>query len=150
MAQTDHDSRSEVECTSQSRLGTVLVPSQPSTDGPNRATPPDSAHQFRLGPPLVFDRNRTAFSVGTSDCGDADIDDSASRQFFVGEPRADARDATTAGGAYAICARPQNARVLMCKRDALRFVNAVSGGTLSLLPRRSRISSCLLRSLDPP
>ncbi|PLK19599.1 hypothetical protein CYV19_13800 [Natronobacterium gregoryi SP2] len=30
-----------------------LVPSQPSTDGSNRATPPDSTHQFRLGPPLV-------------------------------------------------------------------------------------------------
>ncbi|PLK22143.1 hypothetical protein CYV19_00250 [Natronobacterium gregoryi SP2] len=29
-----------------------LVPSQPSTDGSNRATPPDSTHQFRLGPPL--------------------------------------------------------------------------------------------------
>ncbi|PLK20879.1 hypothetical protein CYV19_07320 [Natronobacterium gregoryi SP2] len=53
MAQTDHDSRSEVERTSQSRLGTLLVPSQPSTDGSNRATPPDSTHQCRLGPPLV-------------------------------------------------------------------------------------------------
>ncbi|PLK20294.1 hypothetical protein CYV19_10025 [Natronobacterium gregoryi SP2] len=32
----------------------VLVPSQPSTDGSNRATPPDSTYQFRLGPPLVL------------------------------------------------------------------------------------------------
>ncbi|PLK18718.1 hypothetical protein CYV19_17370 [Natronobacterium gregoryi SP2] len=39
--------------TSRSTLGTVLVPSQPSTDGSNRATPPDSTHQFRLGPPLA-------------------------------------------------------------------------------------------------
>ncbi|SFJ14351.1 hypothetical protein SAMN05443661_11565 [Natronobacterium gregoryi] len=29
-----------------------LVPSQPSTDGSNRATPPDSTPQCRLGPPL--------------------------------------------------------------------------------------------------
>ncbi|PLK21644.1 hypothetical protein CYV19_03540 [Natronobacterium gregoryi SP2] len=38
--------------TQQPTLGGVLVPSQPSTDGSNRATPPDSTHQFRLGPPL--------------------------------------------------------------------------------------------------
>ncbi|PLK19557.1 hypothetical protein CYV19_14060 [Natronobacterium gregoryi SP2] len=31
-----------------------LVPSQPSTDGSNRATPPDSTHQCRLGPPLAL------------------------------------------------------------------------------------------------
>ncbi|SFI60242.1 hypothetical protein SAMN05443661_102119 [Natronobacterium gregoryi] len=32
--------------------GPPLVLSQPSTDGSDRATPPDSTHQFRLGPPL--------------------------------------------------------------------------------------------------
>ncbi|PLK18667.1 hypothetical protein CYV19_17540 [Natronobacterium gregoryi SP2] len=36
-----------------------LVPSQPSTDGSNRATPPDSTHQFRLGPPLADGRDVT-------------------------------------------------------------------------------------------
>ncbi|PLK20617.1 hypothetical protein CYV19_08410 [Natronobacterium gregoryi SP2] len=42
--------------TSRSTLGTVLVPSKPSTDGSNRATPPDSTHQFRLDPPLASHR----------------------------------------------------------------------------------------------
>ncbi|PLK21402.1 hypothetical protein CYV19_05035 [Natronobacterium gregoryi SP2] len=38
-----------------------LVPSQPSTDGSNRATPPDSTHQFRLGPPLVAAHGAAVF-----------------------------------------------------------------------------------------
>ncbi|PLK22078.1 hypothetical protein CYV19_01420 [Natronobacterium gregoryi SP2] len=49
--------------TQQSTLGGVLVPSQPSTDGSNRATPPDSTHQFRLGPPLVVGHACTAGST---------------------------------------------------------------------------------------
>ncbi|PLK21465.1 hypothetical protein CYV19_03985 [Natronobacterium gregoryi SP2] len=37
----------------------LLVPSQPSTDGSNRATPPGSTHQFRLGTPLVASQPST-------------------------------------------------------------------------------------------
>ncbi|PLK21629.1 hypothetical protein CYV19_03455 [Natronobacterium gregoryi SP2] len=51
----------------QCRCGPPLVPSQPSTDGSNRATPPDSTHQFRLGPPLEIDRS-LEFGVGLDDC----------------------------------------------------------------------------------
>ncbi|PLK19165.1 hypothetical protein CYV19_16350 [Natronobacterium gregoryi SP2] len=44
--------RSPVTRQLPSRRPVILVPSQPSTDGSNRATPPDSTHQCRLGPPL--------------------------------------------------------------------------------------------------